>query len=382
MQKATFMEIEPYLQALADCGRGLVAMPREAALTSATLETMYMQRMRQLGLADARGRVAWPELNQCVAGVVERLQEVPALAALGRRSTQGQILISRAVGSSRGAAHPLNHFTLVLSLYHQWEHFVAAYAAPIEARIPEVVCSTNLEVERRMSDKKQAVVRAVSDGTSVLAAARQSNVAVATAMAWVAATGLAIQRRPKKLTAKLRAVAIRLLKSGAEKRAVADSIKMSVQTVTLLLRTEVALHVAWTKARFSKAQQHARHTWKHSAEAFSRPTPRLLRSLQPAAYAWLYRNDRAWLQSYGTQLERAPRSNNSKLNWDARDRALAQSIREAALAVFETEARPRIRLSTLCNAVPTLKARLSSLRKLPLTQREIAIFLNRRIDPV
>jgi len=190
-------------------------------------------------------------------------------------------------------------------------------------------------------------------------------------MSWLAAFGVATPRRPKKLTPELLKMAIGRLRSGASKEAIATAIGMSSQTVTKLLRTEPGLHAAWRTARFLKTQRVARTRWQRTADRLGSPSPKVMRAVQPAVHAWLYRNDRAWLISFSETLPRIPRTNNSRVRWDERDIRLSDAVRQAGETFAGAHAQKRPRLSDLCDAIDTLRKRLGNLEQLPLTRAAI-----------
>jgi hypothetical protein len=89
--------------------------------------------------------------------------------------------------------------------------------------------------------------------------------------------------------------------------------------------------------------------------------------MAPATFAWLYRNDRAWLEVQAKRQPPAPKSNHSRVDWDARDRGYASQVAEACLLIAAKTATKRITIGALCQAVPDLKPLLSKLDRMPLT---------------
>ncbi len=95
------------------------------------------------------------------------------------------------------------------------------------------------------------------------------------------------------------------------------------------------------------------------------------RMAEPAAYIWLYRNDHDWLTETTADMVRAVRVPPPRVDWDARDRQLADQVRKVALEMFETQAIRRIRLSQLYQRIPELKAKILRLDRMPLTRAAI-----------
>lgn len=53
--------------------------------------------------------------------------------------------------------------------------------------------------------------------------------------------------------------------------------------------------------------------------------------IEPAAYAWLYRNDKAWLDEQVARMTQAVGHSGLQIDWDTRDEALATEVRRLAL---------------------------------------------------
>lgn len=96
-----------------------------------------------------------------------------------------------------------------------------------------------------------------------------------------------------------------------------------------------------------------------------------LRQFQPAIFAWLYRNDRNWLEDFNAKLPQSVKTNNSNIRWDVRDTNISQAVDAAALVVHLARPGSRIRLADLCNRIPEFKARLSEPDQPPLTHAAI-----------
>jgi len=272
---------------------------------------------------------------------------------------------------------------LVAALFEDWSGFLNSYLKYPEVYTgPGPSCTPDISgqaPDATREAKRNALVSAVHAGVSPSAAASTYGVSVATAMAWLAQVGDSIARRPKKLTSELRERALNRLRRGASKQSIAVMAGVSIQSVTLLLRTEPGLQQEWHDAVFARRQRNARRSWTRSAARLGLATPKALRQLQPAVFAWLYRNDRAWLLDFATSLGTAPRSNNPSVRWDERDFHLAREVRVAALDLASRDPNRAMKLSMLCDEVRELKSRLSSLDRLPLTRAALASVVGRKL---
>lgn len=135
--------------------------------------------------------------------------------------------------------------------------------------------------------------------------------------------------------------------------------------------------------RSSPEQGRARSAWASVWNEHRAVGMKLMRAMAPSAYAWLYRNDRQWLQQH-TPSPATHRCNAgvSSVRWDERDRTLSQAVRDAALRLTSDEAAVRLRLWQIYQVVPDLKAKLARLDRLPLTQRALDEALSHRVGPL
>ena len=108
---------------------------------------------------------------------------------------------------------------------------------------------------------------------------------------------------------------------------------------------------------------------------------KFLRAADPAAYAWLYRNDLAWLRSHMPAC-RPSRSAGSepRLQWDERDRVLKAAVEATVLELLRSSPDEPLRLWRIYQRIPELKAKLSRLDRMPLTSKalELALAQSRR----
>jgi Tn7-like transposition protein D len=222
----------------------------------------------------------------------------------------------------------------------------------------------------RSQDIRQSRLLALlRSGHSGTAAASELGIDVGTAIAWAAKEGISTARRPKVLKNPLLSELIADLRAGVGKAEVAQKHGVSVQAVTRLLRSEVGLHDAWHAARFQQDQERARCAWLDLIASAPGVGVTALRLQQPWAYAWLYRNDRAWLGEQ-TRSIRLPRTSGAvgRVNWDARDTVISNEVLRVASDIATGSPNSRVALWQLYQAIPELKAKIGALDRLPLTR--------------
>ena len=97
-----------------------------------------------------------------------------------------------------------------------------------------------------------------------------------------------------------------------------------------------------------------------------------MRTLEPKAYAWLYRNDRVWLNAHKPtatplrEMDKMP-----AVDWSVRDVQLSAEVRRVALRLLIDNKVNHLFFWQLYQHIPELKAKRSVLHRLPLTQAAI-----------
>jgi len=202
---------------------------------------------------------------------------------------------------------------------------------------------------------------------------------VQTAIAWGAKAGYQASRRPKTLKPIVLQELIAALKTGLDKTAAAKKFSISVTTVTRILRSEVGLQRAWHEARFNLSREQAKSSWIAATSEFPHVGIKALRNLEPAAYAWLYRNDREWLLAAcdSVRLQSRP-SIPERVDWHSRDLSLSAAVIRTAAKIAAVEKSKQVPLWRIYQVLPELKAKLTALKRLPLTKAAIKNVTGRR----
>ena len=369
----------PHLEKLVGCVCGLGRLSQGTFLDPIALRRTYRARLSELDLVIPAGRLRLADFGNFMRRVCEPLSSVFGLGILNGGEVPIVSQFSRLAYKRRGVAHPLKHLIMVTALFDSWEHFLCSYE--VHRHEPQAIEKVNDPGVAEASVSHigpEVVLELIDSGASASSAAKLCGITVATAMAWGALGGRSPRRRPKKLTEGLRELVIRRLREGTPKVEVAELVHVSVQTITSLLRTEPGLHEAWKNAAFCRVQREARRKWARAIHGTRLSTVSDLRSRHPAEYAWLYRNDRAWLTSSSQHLPDRPLSNHSKSDWKGRDDRLAQAVLVICRQHVEQHNSDRLTLSELCNQIPELKGRLSKMDHLRRTQDAVSHALGRR----
>jgi hypothetical protein len=364
------------LQEIATASIALAALPKGFHFDPHQLTRTNAAQMIRSGFARPSGRVDRRGAAGSLAAFLAPLCRVPELATLAVHAEKagGQLTLLR--DPARALTHPLRVIALVLWLHGTWDRFMQAY------RRPEAACedAIGLALPTPQADPRRSdFLRLVQDQqASISRAARQVGIDVQTGMVWAARAGIASPRRPKDVSPLLRTRLVADLRRGLGKQEAADRHAVSVQTVTRTLRTEIGLQEAWACARLEQRRKQERRAWLRLARGKPLAGVKALRGLKPATYAWLYRNDRPWLQAQVDVLPSEVRGNHASVDWARRDADLCRSVERACAAIASETGSQRIARWQIYQRVPELKPKLQQLHRLPLTRAAIERAVRRR----
>jgi len=348
------------------------------------LQEIYRTELNRRSWVTPGGNLRMPALAESYVRYVAPLRRLPELNALPATIEAAAVQVGRILRPTHSGTHPLRHLLIIGWLFSSPEAFWRAYesASPLASYSRSNTTSSSAGQLDPIQDLKiKELTRLLSEpGVSLRAVSRVMKIDVATAMTWAARAGIATNRRPKKLKDDLRQTVISDLTQGAEKQAVAIKAGLSIETITRLLLTEMGLHATWAKARQDRARAVARQVWMGALQSHADAGIKFIRALEPRAYAWLYRNDRAWLVGQKpASLIRISANGSTRISWDDRDETLSAQVRRAVLEVQSNNKVKSLKLWQIYQAVPELKAKLSALKRLPLTRQAIDDAL--RISP-
>lgn len=360
------------LLSLAELIEHLVQSAEHQPLLLGKLHEVYRQELQArgwiAGVASLRtGQIATAFLNYC-----EPLRRIPEFDSLAEDEDGMASQLGRLMRPPRSGTHPLRHLLLIHWLFGDAQRFDCAFKsedAHNRALTQDDVLAALPVVDPRI-DRLCSLIQ--EEGQSVRKAASLVGVDPQTALVWAAKAGIAISRRPQKLSTNVRAKAIRDLRRGLDKEKAASQAGVSVGSITRLLLSDAKLHADWSEARSAKARAHSRALWLQLLQSSGSLGIKWMRQLDPRTYMWLYRNDRAWLDANKPDLLPASlRPRPSVVDWEARDEQLRGLVRRAALHLMEEGGVRRIHFWQLCQQIPDLRAKRASLHRLPRTLEAI-----------
>jgi len=372
----------PQLHSLAQASIGLATLAPDNHLNLSRITSLFRERLHEFGLlqGSAPGRLRQDISGKQYHAFLEPFRRVPELTGLPDSPTAAAREIARISAEWRTGIHPLRVLGCLLWLSGSWEDFLRRYQtndqsdASQSTSSSEPACCTN---DVHGNPIRERFTELLEGGHAVSMAAKLAGCEIATGQAWAAQAGMATASRASKMRGDLRVKMIRALRLGRPKVAVAQIADVSVHSVTRLLRTVAGLQAAWHQAQHDRACRSARGRWLRAASANPLSGVKAVRFLEPAAYAWLYRNDRDWLNREAGLMAKADPHGGPSVDWDSRDRELADAVMKVSEAIAIELHGTRIKLWQLYQRIPDLRAKLGKLDRLPLTQRAIRVALGK-----
>ncbi|CAG8870737.1 TnsD family Tn7-like transposition protein [Pseudomonas fluorescens] len=323
-------EIEPYsatqaaLLQLATAVLDLAAIGFSRTFDPQLVSSVYCGALNRFGKSNAALKSAAASLSEHTA----LLQSYHPLTHLPSTAEGAAPFIEQFTRSPRGHFHPLKHLVMITWLFDNLGSFMDAYE----------------QVEFQEHLRPLVKVAGASRMLPALGRAEPHTVAHVPKA----------RPRPKKLKPSVRSAVLELLAGGALKSDICLRFNITISTVNKLLRAEPLAQRAWAEARHHQTLLQHRNGWSALIAQAPDLSTKALRGHSPGTYAWLYRNDKAWLLSQTTQLPAARQGNHSKIDWLARDRDLEQLVRRSLIDKFGSDRDLHLSRSQIYALVPIL----------------------------
>lgn len=361
----------------------LARLPANFYFDTERLLALYLDSLQERGLRFVKGRIRLTEAAKQYHDFVSPCRLIPELSAFPGTVSESSSQMGRLLRLPRAGVHPLRHLLMILWLFETWDGFWDVYTNGPYPDTDTLNLFRNLLAPTRIPDcstaQQERFVKLIKEEKfSVTKAASIVGVDTCTGIAWAAKAGIRTPRRSKALTPRVLSQIVRDLREGREKSWVALRRQVTTQCVTRILRSEVGLRQVWVDSLQARRRIQARDAWLRAAANGGSLGAKAIRLLTPAAYAWLYRNDRAWLKEHIDSLGSTPRSNHPSVDWDRRDRELAQAVSKTLLVLNQRMPGMRLSLNDLHRYLPELRAKLDKLEQLPFTKKALELGLGRR----
>ncbi len=353
---------------LLNCSPGSFADPVHIA-------EVFRIRLKSLGMTHASGSVRWSLVEVQLKKLVSNLICLPALDhEADAHLLRPQFL---RILSGRSMTHPLRYLVWISTWFDDLAHFKSEYQKLGGYNNHcDLAPASNKPIRGPTNEQAEIIAMLCTGQISLTGAAIRAGVAYATMAVWASKEAVEILRRPKKLSPNLWEQAVKMLRDGADKSDVSSQCQVSVVTVTRILRTVPNLQDNWHNLRHQKRREAAQKAWKKLFPLHKYMGIKELRSLEPAVYAWLYRNDRAWLNSSLEGACKIKISNHAARRIENDDERMAVFLKKLSLSRIASSS--GWRLDEIKLAFPRIEKVIRHPEKWPATVKALSFVLASR----
>lgn len=351
--------------ALLDCVPGQFDDPERIGQT-------VRGRLRERGMAHSTGRVRWSIVEPVLIRMAMDMVCLPEFS----HQSDSELLRNQLLRllSGRALTHPLRYLVWMAALFDDLADFQKVYANTHTESVPvDQAAVATVGIPHGPSEQQRQVLLQASRGSiSLSAAAKLVGVSYATMAVWASRHEIEPLRRPKKLSRSMWEQMVVELRNGADKEAVALAFDVSIVTVTRILRTVPGLQGHWHTVRYEQRRSTARYAWEQVAGLHVYMGRKALRRLQPAVYAWLYRNDRDWLNACASSLPKRPAGNHAAKRIENADERMAVAL----IQQINHNSSPQAwTLDALKRSIPRIEKAIHSPERWPRTIKTLASIL-------
>lgn len=309
------------------------------------VRAVYRTRLREMGFLNPSS----PKAAALLAGHTVELQPFHPFKSLPTTAQGASTYIQQLVRNPHGHCHPLKHLVMITWLFGQLSAFIEAY--------DRMESNHDQEPSSRAERSKQ--------GTS-LARLAKPDIQTCNTL------------RPKVLKPPIRSAILELLSQGLPKADICAQFNITVSTINKLLRAEPKIKLAWAEATHLNKLRQQRLSWTSLTISHPNSSPKVIRAENPKLYAWLYRNDKAWLLHETASLPTGRTGNNSNIDWELRDKELKDSLFRLLGKGLEDERHRNLKNNDIFTLNPDLSSCLERRDQYPRTRAFIREIKQRR----
>lgn len=301
----------------------------ESCAVAAAYRTAALQRDRFASLLD----------------LIEPLRRFHLFESLPAVEKNAESFVNQLIRPLRRSIHPLKHLVLIDWLFDDLHSFLEAY---------------NAEVTRSAQQFASTPSRAPDERVSLSSAAVPSG----------------NTPRPKRLKGQLKEELLTKLGKGLTKLELCEEFQITVSTINKLLRAHPSTNAQAIEARHGREIEEHRAQWRYLHCLHPELGVQALRNTIPSLYAWLYRNDKAWLMAEQQTFSKPAHVETHLVDWEARDYRLLTMLRTACEAIAELQCGP-VTMAELYATVPMLSTWLENRNRYPVSRAYLSTVLCR-----
>lgn len=352
----------------------------DTPLNSDGLRHHYIGRLLDTDLASSPSRIRRRELAAEFGAFWAGISNLPPFSNLLACCHQEGSWLAGLCRKPRSTRHPLKHILLIGFLANDMASFIGERLRPL----PAIFTRTAPATSGNLDDSE--IVELLRTGASVSQVARALNWSTQTLLVKADRAGAPIKRRPKKVDEAVREQVRRALAAGDAIGAIMRTRDLSSSTVNRLLGGDRALQRERAASVRTRRQSQARESLLVAIANNPCACFQVLQASIPAHFAWLYRNDRAWLRAHLPTPAR-PMINKAPVDWQERDLLMAKRIEEVKTEILNMPGKPvRVTINEISRRTENPSWLGKHLDKLPAAKtallaatESLAAFRERRI---
>lgn len=293
----------------------------------AARQVAYYNALVDRGWVRGEQQVCWRPLGLALQKRFHRFAPFEFHQRLQAGSGDCPSWVRSALSPRERFVHPVCHLLLIDLLFESLDSFLdACDAKPACTALPD---SQNAEPDTGGLD-------ALMDGTiSCREAASRLALSVTTVVKRRRALGMGISERRKTLHPKLIAEVKKALMLGRRIADIASRFGISSVSVSRVLAESAEIVAHRDRKRETLARTEHRGRWAAAMKSQPGVGVKALRKVAGASYAWLYRNDRVWLQKNIPERSEN-RISSDRIDWASRDAVLTSKVAGAIRRLSET----------------------------------------------
>ncbi|WP_379678384.1 TnsD family Tn7-like transposition protein [Massilia consociata] len=333
----------------------------------------YESAINSLGLCK-RGRIHYPSLSMALRRHYSEFDGFFHKSRILSTERTPLAWLRPTLERSNRSCHPICHLILIGYLFGSLSNFLKSVEA--NSKLGHEPEENEQIFSQEFSSEEQAFYR--DNSLSCRQVARILGVSVTSVVSRRRSLGVKISARQKYLDDDWLTRIANLLQDGLPITEVASICDVSLSTVYRIMAERPEVATACLSARLKKEKEERRRQWELAAEASHDVGVKAARTAAPAAYAWLRRNDREWLE-LSCQGFRTERRSYFRVDWGARDLELSERLKQFASTLRLQPSRPRLSRTLLVRQIgealfraneqrlPTVKSCLDVLEEPPFS---------------
>lgn len=282
--------------------------------------TVHRMAAIDCGLIEQNGRLRVGELNELIAHFSSQMPTTEEYEALQRNMPDWSLRLLRKPRAR--SVHPLKHIVLQGCLQACSYRTLPSRAQAERGSDQPKSNRSSIEIEyERLLEVLEVQKNTLSHAASVLGTSVTTLAVAATRV------GINVSIRPKYIKEELKREVCASLRSGLSPQEVSERHGISVVSVYRILRMNPPLQRDYRQTRFAISRDAYRFRFLSSRN-------------DKGAYAWLRRNDTAWLAEQ-ILLTKVPVRRASSVDWSLRDRLNSQQIVQTEVTLRHIPGKPK-----------------------------------------